>query len=415
VSAPAAASITMSGAEAAFVLQTIGNCIELLKVINTVVRKARAFNKDRYEVPRQFRNLQAILGLLHVVLERVKDRQKLASVEAAHQARLKQIISNCRSAMAELWKIFKKHHLQDNTKSTSLANLKRAIQAVAGESDVAARRDEIQQYIQAITAFTSAFQPTAKEIAQVVTSELDGLVDRRVSEFAVHLKVSCFTMNGSRNQTNPRKGAAKEVKYIPQFKQGFGPVPGSQHPCTNSSVSPEFLHIAKCNLRQQHGPKHDAPRADSAESISIECRATESHASNIYGYNEDSGKSLHNHTAAHANEKQPVQASQPAPGDWSIQGGVASRQFEPSIMSHRSHAGPEPDPAFLHPQERLHRSNSGASGSSCSSSTHSSTRVPSVFSDGDKPPFPSPLSDNGQPFGTSNSHIDPLDPNRRSL
>lgn len=189
----------MSGAEAVFVLQAIGNCIDLLKVVNTVVRKARAFNKDRYEVPRQFRNLQAILGLLHVVLDRVKDRQKLATIEAAHQARLKQIISNCDSAMAGLLKIFKKHHLRDNTRSTSLANLTRAIQAVAGESDLVARREEIQQYIQAITAFTSAFQPTAKEIAHVVTSELDTLVDRRVSEFALHLKVRCFTIDGSRN------------------------------------------------------------------------------------------------------------------------------------------------------------------------------------------------------------------------
>ena len=182
----------MAGVEAAFVIQMIGSCWEILNICHTVGKRAHAFKKDFYQVPQQLRDLEVTLGLLDLVLRRINDRSKKSPLEASHRARLLPTLKHCKAALDELDALFKKHHLNAGIKSSPLKLFQRAIASVANESRTKSIRDEIQRYITSITAYSTAFLPTKEEIGKVVTKDMETMIDRKLAEWTIKLPVGCI-------------------------------------------------------------------------------------------------------------------------------------------------------------------------------------------------------------------------------
>ena len=100
----------MSGAEAAFVLSLISSVISICEATKTIYEAA----KDAKGQPEAFRQVNAQLGLVIVILDRSKEKAK--KVDEASQDALEPILESCKAKAENLNKIFQKVIRKDDDK-----------------------------------------------------------------------------------------------------------------------------------------------------------------------------------------------------------------------------------------------------------------------------------------------------------
>jgi len=125
----------------------------------------------------QFRNLQTVLATLQVVLERVERRSKTEPLDETSKATLSQILRNCKPSIEELQDLFNRHYLPEQDQP--VIKLKTVLNIIAGEPELATIQVQIERYISAITAHSSAFAPKSHEISCVITADIGSIIDQR--------------------------------------------------------------------------------------------------------------------------------------------------------------------------------------------------------------------------------------------
>jgi N-terminal domain on NACHT_NTPase and P-loop NTPases len=185
----------MSGAEVIAVLVLVGQCWGplkgVLKLTRDICEKARSFKEEYDGISTQFRNLQTVLATLQLVLQRVEQRSKTELFDLADRLSLSEILCNCKASMEDLDVLFREHYLPDQ--DGTIAKFRRAVHILASKPELASIQGQIDRYISAITAHSSAFAPTAQEISCVIASDLEKIFDRRWDRLESLLKVkTCF-------------------------------------------------------------------------------------------------------------------------------------------------------------------------------------------------------------------------------
>ncbi len=128
-----------------------------------------------------------MLATLQLVLERVKQRSETEPLEQASRASLADILLNCKSSMEDLEELFRKHYLPEQDQP--LVRFRRAVHILAGKPELAKIQNQIDRYVQAITAHSSAFAPTAQEISSIISVNLERIIELKYGRLENLLKV----------------------------------------------------------------------------------------------------------------------------------------------------------------------------------------------------------------------------------
>ena len=136
----------MSGAEALAVISIIANIIALTDFSRDVVSQIKEYGENAHQVPKAFRDIQAVLPLISDTLKRTEDQVKSGMLDETTCKALRPVLEGCENNLKQLGVIFK-----DVMAEEGASAFKRGLMAIKSMR----KEKEVKEIVQALDRFVA--------------------------------------------------------------------------------------------------------------------------------------------------------------------------------------------------------------------------------------------------------------------
>ena len=150
----------MSGVETFAVISIIANIVSLAKFSGDVVNQIKEYGENAHEVPKAYRDIQAVLPLITSTLIRTRDQVESGTLNDETCKALRPVLEGCENNLKQLKLLF-----SDLTVKEGASKLKRGLIAIKSMR----RYDEVEKIAQALDRFVTHL--TYYHSSEAVTSK----------------------------------------------------------------------------------------------------------------------------------------------------------------------------------------------------------------------------------------------------
>ena len=196
----------MSGAEAFAVVSIIANIVSLTKFSADVVNQIKEYGENAHQVPKAYRDIQAVLPLITSTLMRTRDQVESGILNDETCKALRPVLEGCENNLKQLKLLF-----SDLTAKEGASKVKRGLLAIKSMR----KFDEVERIAQALDRFVTHLVYYHSSEA-VTTKDIELL---RVATTAMSLKQSDAELSKTHflvpvQQSDDFTGREEVIEYL---------------------------------------------------------------------------------------------------------------------------------------------------------------------------------------------------------